>query len=375
MQQAEIGGVMGCPYDYIIWGDLQRCRPNNVYDSTPFALLQSEISSLPKTQYKSQIHLKIIQHVLFHSLNITSGCFRLKISGSVHFAPIMACLLRLLTPFVAQVRFSSTAPPSLTASLLLSRPPLLTPTPTPFESAYYSHSRSVAHALSSPLPLDFYFKTGSLPLRRHLVAEHAFVSETYGKKLSGKAPDVGDIPPETEYEIIERDRWEKADAKRGEKSLERKPEEEVYCLVLKGKDKEGKWTFPDVKVGKLEALDEAVTRGITGVEGSLGGKGMDSWLVTRKPVGMVKDGESRVRAFLIYFLFCVSNKVNRHSSYEVISWGANPHSLLPHRTLLGLGSLLLKSKPDFVNKAMRNFGRVLRGCSAYRRMKLRVDDA
>ncbi|ADV21168.1 hypothetical protein I305_00776 [Cryptococcus gattii E566] len=193
----------------------------------------------------------------------------------------------------AQIRFSSTAPPPLTASLLLSRPPLLTPTPTPFESAFYFHSRSIAHALSSPLPLDFYFKTGSLPLRRHLVAEHAFVSETYGKKLSGKAPDVGDIPPETEYEIIERDRWEKADAKRGEKSLERKPEEEVYCLVLKGKGKEGKWMFPDVKVGKLEALDEAVTRGITGVEGSLGGKGMDSWLVTRKPVGMVKDGESR----------------------------------------------------------------------------------
>lgn len=221
-------------------------------------------------------------------------------AGSSNFPPIMTCLLPPLTPIAVQIRFSSTAPPSLTASLLLSRPPLLTPTPTPFETAYYSHSRSIAHALSSPLPLDFYFKTGSLPLRRHLVAEHAFVSETYGKKLSGKAPDVGDIPPETEYEIIERDRWEKADAKRGEKSLERKPEEEVYCLVLKGKDKEGKWAFPDVQVGKLEALDEAVTRGITGVEGSLGGKGMDSWLVTRKPVGMVKDGESRVRTSFLF---------------------------------------------------------------------------
>lgn len=212
-------------------------------------------------------------------------------------------------------------------------------------------------------------------MRRHLVAEHAFVSETYGKKLSGKVPDVGDIPPETEYEIIERDRWEKADAKRGEKSLERKPEEEVYCLVLKGRGKEGKWMFPDVKVGKLEALDEAVARGITGVEGSLGGKGMDSWLVTRKPVGMVKDGESRVRTFLVSLLFYVSNKDSRPSSLEVTSWGANLHSLLPHLILLGLGSLLLKSRPGFVNKATENCGMMLRGCSAYPKMKLRVDYA
>lgn len=133
--------------------------------------------------------------------------------------------------------------------------------------------------------------------------------------------------------------------------------------------------FPDVKVGKLEALDEAVARGITGVEGSLGGKGMDSWLVTRKPVGMVKDGESRVRTFLVSFLFYVSNKDSRPSSFEVTSWGANLHSLLPHLILLGLGSLLLKSKSGFVNKATGSCGMMLRGCSAYPKMKLRVDDA
>ncbi|OCF33231.1 hypothetical protein I316_04972 [Kwoniella heveanensis BCC8398] len=211
---------------------------------------------------------------------------------------------------------TSAAPPPLIASLLLSRAPLLTPTPTELESTYHEHSRAVSHALSSPLPLDFYFKSGSLPLRRHLRAEHEYVKSIYGPRLAGSAPDVGDIPPETEYETTSRDHWEKTDgAQRGEKSLERFPEEEVYCLVRRGE----KWVFPQTEVGKLEGLDEAVTRGLTGVEGSLGGKGMDSWIVTRKPVGVVKNGEQRT-FFLKGHILAGQPTLSSASGYTSFAW-------------------------------------------------------
>lgn len=91
-------------------------------------------------------------------------------------------------------------------------------------------------------------------------------------------------------EVLDRDHWVKEDGERGEKSLERMPEEEVYCLVENG----GKWEFPSADVKKGEALDEAVKRGLVGVDGEMGGNGMNSWVVTRKPVGVIRDGEARV---------------------------------------------------------------------------------
>ncbi|GFZ43199.1 hypothetical protein JCM24511_00918 [Saitozyma sp. JCM 24511] len=184
---------------------------------------------------------------------------------------------------------SSSVGPQVTASLLLSRPPLLTPSAHPLEAAYYAHSASVRSALSNPAPTQFYFKPGSLPLRRFQRSQHQHELETFGPRLAGSAPDVGDVPGEAPVDEVARDHWVKEDSERGEKSLERWPEEEVYCLVKDGK----RWSFPSTTVEKGEGLDEAVKRGLVGVEGKLGGQGMDSWLVTRKPVGLLKDGEAR----------------------------------------------------------------------------------
>ncbi|RSH92615.1 54S ribosomal protein L17 mitochondrial [Saitozyma podzolica] len=148
---------------------------------------------------------------------------------------------------------SSSAGPQVTASLLLSRPPLLTPSAHPLESAYYAHSSSVRSALSNPAPTQFYFKPGSLPLRRFQRSQHQHELETFGPRLAGSAPDVGDVPGEAPVEEVARDHWVKEDSERGEKSLERWPEEEVYCLVKDGK----RWSFPSTTVEKGEGLDEA----------------------------------------------------------------------------------------------------------------------
>lgn len=122
------------------------------------------------------------------------------------------------------------------------------------------------------------------------MAQHARDAETYGPRLAGKAPDVGDVPPEAPIVDVSRTHWEEQDTGRGERSLERYPTEEVYCLV----QEKGKWTFPSTAVGAHEGLDEAVRRGLLGKEGTLGGEAMDSWIVTRKPVALSKSASGRV---------------------------------------------------------------------------------
>lgn len=98
------------------------------------------------------------------------------------------------------------------------------------------------------------------------------------------------MQPEPEVEVMARDEWAKADAGRGEASLERAPEEEIYLLV----QEKGKWTFPSTEVKSGESLDEAVNSRVVGVDGALDGKTIDTWLVTKKPVGVVREGEKRV---------------------------------------------------------------------------------
>ncbi|EIW72818.1 hypothetical protein TREMEDRAFT_25833 [Tremella mesenterica DSM 1558] len=178
----------------------------------------------------------------------------------------------------------STPLPNLSVSLLLSRPPLLLRPPEPIESAYYSHSLSIRHALSNPTPLNFYFKPSSLALRRFQASEHSREVKIYGPSLAGASPDVGELPAEPP--LPEARDWEKEDGKRGERSLERKPQEEIYCLVKTSKG----WEFPNVGLHKGEGLDEAIKRGLVGTNGVLGGRKMDSWLVTRKPIGVIKSG-------------------------------------------------------------------------------------
>lgn len=197
---------------------------------------------------------------------------------------------------------SSEVQPTVYASLLLSRPPLLTPNPTELESTYYNYTSSIQHALSNPPSQTnaFYFKAGSLPLRRFQTTQHEFLTKTYSKELAGSAPDIGDVPAETPVQAFDRDHWVKADSKRGEKSLERHPTEEVFCVV-KG-DKSGKWEIPKVSLKQGESLDDAIGR-IRGIGGMMNGEKMDSWLVTRKPIGSIKSGQETVSRTLIIPVF------------------------------------------------------------------------
>lgn len=144
--------------------------------------------------------------------------------------------------------------------------------------------------MSNPCPTQFYFKPGSVAYRRFQESEHATERAYYGEEIAGAAPEVGEVPYEAEHAETARDHWAKADEARGDRSLERAPEVELFCLV----ESNGKWTFPSTAVKTGEGLDEAVSARLTGVEGGLGGSTMDTWLVTPKPVGVIRDGNQRV---------------------------------------------------------------------------------
>lgn len=217
---------------------------------------------------------------------------QLVLPTAVHFCSLVLLLLALRRGLATAATTPATAAPAtqLTASLLLSRGPLLTPTLHPLAKAYYDRSFKLRHSMSNPTATNFYFKPGSVALRRFQEAEHAREVEYYGTALAGKKPEVGEVQPEPAFEETPRDHWAKADEERGDHSLERYPEEEVFCLV----QEKGKWTFPSTTVKAGEGLDEAVDARIVGPNGSLDGKSVDTWLVTRKPIGVVRDGDKRV---------------------------------------------------------------------------------
>jgi large subunit ribosomal protein L46 len=238
-------------------------------------------------------------------------------------ADVASSSRRYLASQAGSTPASSTSQPTVYASLLLSRPPLLTPTPTDLESTYYNFTSSVQHAISNPPSQTnaFYFKAGSLPLRRFQQSQYESLKSTYGEKLAGAKPEIGDVPAENPVDFVSRDHWEKEDSKRGEKSLERFPEEEVYCVV-KGKEG-GKWEVPRVQVEVGESLDDAVGR-IRGIGGWMEGQTMDSWLVTRKPIGSLKSDKEIVSTSCKVPLFAWPELTARPSSSDHILWLENP---------------------------------------------------
>lgn len=142
--------------------------------------------------------------------------------------------------------------------MLVHRSPLLTPTPTPFESAYYAYTSRLRMALSNPVPLDFYFKKGSLTERRFQRAQWAREREVFGERLAGKKVDVGDIPAEEVVQLNTREEGDEPGRAVGGEAdktrIERVGAGDLYLLV---KDKKsGQWGLPVGGLQGKEALHE-----------------------------------------------------------------------------------------------------------------------
>ncbi|GAA5935813.1 mitochondrial 54S ribosomal protein mL46 MRPL17 [Sporobolomyces koalae] len=195
---------------------------------------------------------------------------------------LASCRYTLYTARYQSTTAAESTPTSssrIVAAALLSRPPLILPSLTPFERSYYAYQRKIHRALSKPLETStgWFFKKGS-------AAEKSFAQ--FDKKVEKETGNEDDMRPfemareEVEGASAVMEKVTEADKAGSVQSLERKADRTVY-LLLKKKRSAHAWQFPQGGVEGDESLVEAARREL--VEET--GPNMDVWSVGRVPAG------------------------------------------------------------------------------------------
>lgn len=95
--------------------------------------------------------------------------------------------------------------------------------------------------------------------RRFAVAEYTRDEQTFGGKLAGKRPDVGELPLEEKYEVIERQQQE-GEEDQDTARVDRHGARDVYLLTRSKTDKDksggGGWGLPEGTLKQGEGLHE-----------------------------------------------------------------------------------------------------------------------
>ncbi|KAF9228767.1 hypothetical protein BS17DRAFT_772486 [Gyrodon lividus] len=177
---------------------------------------------------------------------------------------------------------------SLHTAIILNRSPLITRTPTPFEKAFYSYQARIHRALHNPFPTEFYFKQGSPLETRFTIEEQRRERKAFGAPFGIEASEEPNEAAEL-MEIAMRDevdesmpRVHDADTKNDLKSLNRRGQRNLYLLLKTQEDGKDVWRFPQGSVEKDEFLHVAAHRRLD----AECGRHMDTWIVSRNPVGV-----------------------------------------------------------------------------------------
>ncbi|KAL6309148.1 39S mitochondrial ribosomal protein L46-domain-containing protein [Sparassis latifolia] len=188
--------------------------------------------------------------------------------------------------------------PVINAAVILNRSPILTRTLTVFEQTYYDYQSRIQRALFNPFADEFYFKPGALLEGKFDAEEKAREREAFGRVRPGGStesrddsatPDAAAIPPEETADSTPAPeqkpmpRIHEADKTGDVRSLDRQGERNLY-LLLQAKADSGAavWRFPQGDVEKDEVLHTAAERDLRAECGTQ----MDTWVVSRKPVGV-----------------------------------------------------------------------------------------
>jgi large subunit ribosomal protein L46 len=177
----------------------------------------------------------------------------------------------------------------LHTAVILNRSPILTRTPTSFERAYYAYQARIQRALHNPFPYEFYFKPGSLLESKFNLEERKRDRKAFGPGFGADhplAPGFGVSAQDLKKFGRDEDetpapRVHASDENDDQKSLDRKGQRNLYLLVKQKTD--AVWRFPESEVTTSgELLHESATRDLRG----LCGEAMDTWIVSRKPIGL-----------------------------------------------------------------------------------------
>ncbi|AMD19578.1 HCL573Wp [Eremothecium sinecaudum] len=194
---------------------------------------------------------------------------------------------------------------SISAALMLSRIPIVTPELTKIESQYYKYQSELEKRLMWSFPQYYYFKRGTLAERRFVKLQKPVVSKQPGVWFPKGVPDIklnrersrkqdiilprgaeSDDVTDISRAIKPNSRVTEADEKNDITSLERKLARTLYLVV---KDNSSKWRFPSVavpsknsEVKPLHELAEANLR-------SLSRHDINTWTVSNTPIGVLEQ--------------------------------------------------------------------------------------
>lgn len=198
----------------------------------------------------------------------------------------------------------SSSSSALSAYLLLSRPPTVLRSSTPFESAYHAYNSKLQSALSQPFPREIYFKKGSAAEKKFLEEEkerkNALLTRSQNgdrssnskKSASGESKAEPGAENEDSNQGLYRtvSRRTQADDQGNIDSLERSLDRHLF-LIVKGGEMGKEWTLPFAKVDKngSESLHKAAPEAVH----NLLGDGMDIWMVTNLPVGVISKNSDK----------------------------------------------------------------------------------
>ncbi|KAJ3563185.1 hypothetical protein NP233_g9102 [Leucocoprinus birnbaumii] len=193
--------------------------------------------------------------------------------------------------------------PRLSTAIILNRSPIITRSRTPFEQAYYAYQARIRRALHQPFPYDFYFKQGSLLETRFNLEEKerekaafgpGFVQEEWqdpAKAEADKAAVKVLAQQEGEGEPLT-PRVHPSDTSGDTKSLDRAGERNLYLLLKSTEGGKDVWRFPQGGVDKSEFLHQAAHKQLL----AQCGETMDTWIVSRNPIGVYKPTQTDANA-------------------------------------------------------------------------------
>lgn len=190
-------------------------------------------------------------------------------------------------------------------SVIVNRHPMLTRTPTAFERAYYAYHSRIERALHNPFPSEFYFKPGSLLEGKFDEEEKAREKEAFGHmpwlEYDQKKNVISTDLVNGEEAVKPMPRETEADRKGDVKSLDRKGERNLYLLTKTEENGKEVWKFPQTELVGEELPHEVsslflylarytdILAGLKAVKRDLRspyGTGMDTWIVSRIPIGI-----------------------------------------------------------------------------------------
>lgn len=227
--------------------------------------------------------------------------------------------------------------PEISTAIILNRSPIITPTPSLFERAYYAYQARIRRALSNPFPSEFYFKPGSLLQTRFNIEERKRERVAFGPKFTTLSEtDKEAIAAEkiAAQQLLEQEgeseqmmpRAHPSDISGDTKSLDRKGKRNIYLLLQAQEAGKEVWRFPQGNVEKGELLHQVrlwmmILVSTSIAEANLGqaaqrdlhsecGTHMDTWIVSRNPIGLHKPIQSEedvrgVRQFIVFSYCCV----------------------------------------------------------------------